>query len=145
MASDYLIVHRNILPDYLEKVIEARQLLVSHQAKTVTEAAQLCGISRNTYYKYKDYVFLPGEQAYRRKAVISLVVHDEAGCLSAVLTAISSLNASIITISQAIPLGGKASVTISLDIQDMQCSTEEMIAKLQALPQTITVLLDAME
>ena len=142
MASDYLIVHRNILPDYLEKVIEARQLLVSHQAKTVTEAVQLCG---NTYYKYKDYVFLPGEQAYRRKAVISLVVHDEAGCLSAVLTAISSLNASIITISQAIPLSGKASVTISLDIQDMQCSTEKMIAKLQALPQTITVLLDAME
>ena len=53
MKSDYLIVHRKILPEYLDKVIYARNLLESHEAATITEAVQMAGISRNTYYKYK--------------------------------------------------------------------------------------------
>ena len=52
--SAYLIVHKKILPDYLEKVIETRELLASREAATVTEAVQRAGISRNTYYKYKN-------------------------------------------------------------------------------------------
>ena len=55
MAPDYLIVANAILPEEYEKVIEARELLQSKEAATVTEAVKRCGISRNTYYKYKDY------------------------------------------------------------------------------------------
>ena len=36
MKSDYLIVHRKILPEYLDKVIYARNLLESHEAATIT-------------------------------------------------------------------------------------------------------------
>ena len=57
MKKDFLIVSRKILPDYLDKVIYARNLLVNHEASTITEAVQIAGISRNTYYKYKDYVY----------------------------------------------------------------------------------------
>ena len=53
MNTDYLIVHKKILPEYLEKVIYARNLLERHEVPTVTEAVQKAGISRNTYYKYK--------------------------------------------------------------------------------------------
>ena len=49
----FLIVSRKILPDYLDKVIYARNLLTNHEASTITEAVQKAGISRNTYYKYK--------------------------------------------------------------------------------------------
>ena len=145
MTSDHLIVNKKILPDYLEKVIEAREMLANHDAATVIEAVSRVGISRNTYYKYKDYVFRPNEQEYRKRAVISLVLLDEPGSLSAVLTSLSQLNASVITISQALPLAGKASVTISLDIGDLSDDVNGMMRKLNALPQTISVHLDAAE
>ena len=53
MKNDYLIVHRRILPDYLDKVIYARKLLETHEVSTITSAVEKAGISRNTYYKYK--------------------------------------------------------------------------------------------
>lgn len=55
--ADYFYVHKKILPNYLEKVLEAREMLDSREAATVTEATERVGISRNTYYRYKDYVF----------------------------------------------------------------------------------------
>ncbi len=79
MSSDFLIVHKKILPDYLEKVIEARNMLEAKEAATVTEAVQKAGISRNTYYKYKDYVFPYDDSRQTRRAVISLIVKDESG------------------------------------------------------------------
>ena len=36
--ADYFYVHKKILPDYLEKVLEAREMLDSREAATVTEA-----------------------------------------------------------------------------------------------------------
>ena len=53
MSKDYLIVSKKILPEYLEQVITARNLLETHEAASITEAARMAGISRNTYYKYK--------------------------------------------------------------------------------------------
>ena len=54
MEKDYLIVSRKILPDYLDQVIQARDLLSSHEVSSVTEAVKKAGISRSTFYKYKD-------------------------------------------------------------------------------------------
>lgn len=145
MASDYLIVHKKILPGYLEKVIQARNLLAANEARSVTDAVSIVGISRNTYYKYKDYVFLPDEQASRRRAVLTLIIKDENGSLSSVIQTLTSLHTSILTISQAIPIGKKANVLISLDITQMKCPTEELISILNKLPAVRKVYLDAVE
>lgn len=59
MQSNYLIVDRRILPDYYEKVVQARDMLREGRVKEVSEAVKLVGISRSTYYKYKDYIFAP--------------------------------------------------------------------------------------
>ena len=144
MKSDYLIVHRKILPEYLDKVILARDLLESHEAETITEAVQKAGISRNTYYKYKDYVFA-STQDTRRHAVISLILKDESGSLSSVINTLSDLNTSILTISQSIPIAGKANILISLDITDMSCSVDELAEALKKLPSSRRVHLDAIE
>ena len=50
--SDYLIVHKKILPEYFNQVIQARALLENHEVETVTEAVKKVGISRNTYYRF---------------------------------------------------------------------------------------------
>ena len=55
--SKYYVVSGDILPDVLEQVMQARILLQSGKAKRISEAVKMVGISRGTYYKYKDAVF----------------------------------------------------------------------------------------
>ncbi len=145
MAEKYLIVNKKILPDYLDKVIEARHLLMSCEVLTITEAVQRVGISRNTYYKYKDYVFQPEETDNQRRASISMVLAHEAGALSAVLSSISRVNASIITISQSTPVALRASVMMVLDITNLHGTIDTLIDVLKDLNQVHSVHLDALE
>ena len=145
MSSDFLIVKKDILPDYLEKVIYARNLLDSHEAATITEAVRIAGISRNTYYKYKDSVYAVKETSVPRHAVVSLILKDEPGVLSLVLQELSNCGTSILTISQAIPIAGKANVLISLDITHMSLPIDELISRLKNLSPVRSAHLDAME
>lgn len=57
--SKFYVVSSDILPEVLEKVMEARTLLQSGKAKRISEAVKAVGISRGTYYKYKDVVLPP--------------------------------------------------------------------------------------
>ena len=145
MAEKYLIVNKKILPDYLDKVIDARHLLMSCEVLTITEAVQRVGISRNTYYKYKDYVFQPEETDNQRRASLSMVLAHEAGALSAVLGSISRANASIITISQSTPVALRASVMMVLDITNLHGTIDTLIEVLKDLSQVHSVHLDALE
>lgn len=145
MKKDFLLVSRKILPEYLDKVIYARNLLTTHEASSITEAVHMAGISRNTYYKYKDVVYEPSEDTTERKAVISMILKNEAGTLSSVLKTLSDLNTSILTISQAIPISHKANVLISLDISHMSCEVEELISTLKEIKNVRSVKLDAIE
>lgn len=145
MKNDYLIVHRRILPDYLDKVIYARKLLETHEVSTITSAVEKAGISRNTYYKYKDYVYEIGDNKSSRNAVLSLTLKDTAGALSSVLQKMSDCGTSVLTISQAIPVNGKANVLVSLDVSSSTSTVDEIIAELKALPAVRKVHLDAME
>ena len=43
-----------ILPEVYRKVLTAKKYLATGKAASVKEAAQLAGISRSAYYKYKD-------------------------------------------------------------------------------------------
>lgn len=119
MLENYLIVHKSILPDYFESVLQAKHLLEEGKAKNVMQATRMAGISRSTFYKYKDYILEPVHISDGRKAVISMLLSHETGILSHVLTIISGAGASILTITQSLPVHGKASVTITLDISGM--------------------------
>lgn len=128
----YYIVDQEILPDVLDKVIQARTLLQNGEVKQVSEAVKRVGISRGTYYKYKDYVFLPSLGMSERKAVISLMLHHDKGILSEVLNTMSNENANILTINQNIPIHDWASVVISFDLSEMNVSIDDLLAKLRA-------------
>ena len=75
MSEQYLIVNTKILPDFYAKVVEARDLVEQHKVKGVSEAVQRVGISRSTYYKYKDSIFSFSENARGRKAVLLSLIH----------------------------------------------------------------------
>ena len=145
MKNDFLIVHKKILPDYLDKVIEARKLLENKECSTVKKAVTQVGISRNTYYKYKDYVYETSDNKTNRHAVISLILKNENGSLASVIRVLTNLGTSILTISQAIPIHEKANVLLSLDITSLSCSIDEMLSALKEISSVRSVHLDAME
>ena len=133
MLDQYLIIHKSILPEYYEKVIQARRLIETGKIRDVSQAVREVGISRSTYYKYKDYIFDPSEGQIGRKAVFSLMLAHEAGVLSSVLTRISEKGGSVLTITQSLPIHGLASVTLSLDIGELQLATAELLEELKQL------------
>ena len=145
MLNNYLIVHKSILPEYFEKVIEARKLMDSGKVKEVSQAVKQVGISRSTYYKYKDYLFEPSDVAGERKAVLSMMLDHTPGVLSALLRAISDAGASVLTITQSLPIHDMASVTLSLDLSGMTCSMTELIDAITVTPGVDNVRLLAME
>lgn len=133
MLKKYLIVSKKILPDVYEKVIEARNLINNGSVKGISEAVKQVGISRSTYYKYKDYVFSPSENSIGRKAVLSMMLRHEKGVLSNVLNYMSFENANILTINQSIPINGKANVNLSLDISDINKSIDDIITEMKKI------------
>ena len=51
---NYYVVKKKAVPEVLLKVVEAKRLLDSEKVMTVQEAAERVGISRSSFYKYKD-------------------------------------------------------------------------------------------
>ena len=132
MNNKYLIVDKNIVPEYFEKVIEARDLIKNGKCTNVSEAVKIVGISRSTYYKYKDSVFLPSDNNIGKKALISMMLEDKSGALSEILNLLSSCDCNIITINQNIPINGVASVVISLDVSKATTHIEDILDKLES-------------
>lgn len=145
MKGDYLIVHKKILPVYYEKVLQARNLLESGAERDVSAAVRAVGISRSTYYKYKDYIYSPDSGEMGRKAVISMLLSHEIGVLSTALNKLSTMGVSVLTISQNLPIRDVASVLMTLDVSQMSVSIEETTHILGQIPGVENVSLVALE
>ena len=143
--NKFYIVDVAIMPDVLDKVTEARGMLESGMVRQVSEAVKRVGISRGTYYKYKDYVFPATQGREERKAVISLMLHHKKGILSETLNCLSEVNANILTINQNIPIHDWASVVISFDFSEMQISLDELMGTLRTIKGLTNVQLIAVE
>lgn len=145
MKGKYLIVDKSILPDYFEKVIEVRNLLRDGKFQNVSEAVKEVGISRSTYYKYKDFIFSPSDSNIGRKALISIMLKDKKGALSEILNFFYSLECNIITINQNIPINEVASIIISMDISDTKIPIEEILTSLKNISYVVSARLVALE
>ena len=133
MLENYLLIHKNILPEYYEKVLAARHLLEDGKAKEVSQAVKMVGISRSTYYKYKDFILEPSEMTVGHKAVLSMMLTHEPGVLSTVLTHISEAGGSVLTITQSLPIHGNANVVISVDMTNMTMAPDGIMDQLMSL------------
>ena len=56
-ATKYFVVKQKAIPEVLLKVVEAKRLLESEKVLTIQEAVDAVGISRSSFYKYKDDIF----------------------------------------------------------------------------------------
>ena len=130
----YYVVEGTALPEVFLRVCEAKGYLQSGKVKTVNEAVARAGISRSAFYKYKDAVKPFYEMATGRIITFHCMLRDEPGVLSGVLGHFARSGANILTINQAIPIGGQAAVTISAATAEMKLRLEVFLAKALQLP-----------
>ena len=79
-------------------------------------STEMVGISRSSFYKYKDDIFPFHDNAKGKTITMVIQMDDEPGLLSVVLRTIADYHANILTIHQSIPINGVASLTLSIDV-----------------------------
>ena len=131
--NNYFIVKKKALPEVLLKVVEAKRLLEADKNMTVQTAMLKVGLSRSSYYKYKDDIMPFRENQQGRTVTFMIIMEDIPGLLSTVLQVIARYQANILTILQAIPVNGVASLTISVDVLTSDTDMADMIACIEAL------------
>ena len=57
----YFVVRRKAVPEVLLRVVETKRLLRANRGMSVSEATEQTGISRSSFYKYKDDIFPFGD------------------------------------------------------------------------------------
>ena len=132
-STEYYIVRARAVPEVLRGVARANQLLASGKVRTVNEAAELSGISRSSYYKFKDDIEEFHDSISGMNITLFCEINDETGILASLLGIISGCNANILTIHQSIPINGVADLSISLQIRDNTEDISQMIRKIEAL------------
>ena len=129
----YYLVEADMLPEIFLKVMEAKELLQTGECSTVGDAVNRVGISRSAFYKYKDSITAFQDLRHGHILTFQVMLRDQTGLLSAVLSVFAQCGANILTINQSIPTNGCAAVTISAETSEMQESIEEMMATASAL------------
>ena len=127
----YYVVTERAVPEVLQKVVEAKKLLDSGRVLTVQEAAEQTGISRSSFYKYKDDIFPFHEQAKGKTITFIIQMDDEPGILSNVLKSVAEFHGNILTIHQSIPISGVSTLTLSVDILPGAGDAEAMVEHIE--------------
>lgn len=133
-SEQYYIVREKALPEVLLKVVEAKRLLDSEQAMTVQEATAQVGLSRSSFYKYKNDVLPFHENARGKTLNVMMQVDDQTGILSSILSLIANCNANVLTIQQSIPIGGIASIALGFEILPESMEVDTLLENLRAIP-----------
>ena len=88
----------------------------TRKAITIQEAVDKVGISRSSFYKYKDDIFQFHDNSQGTTLTMTFNIDDEPGVLSDVLKSIADFGANILTIHQSIPINGIAALSISVQV-----------------------------
>ena len=114
--TSFFVLREKAVPEVLLKVVEAKRLLDSGKVESVQDATEAVGISRSSFYKYKDDIFPYHENQKGKTITMVIQLDDEPGLLSIVLKTIADFHANILTIHQSIPVNGIASLSLSIDV-----------------------------
>ncbi|WP_027437095.1 ACT domain-containing protein [Lachnospira multipara] len=128
----YYVVKQKALPEVLLKVAEANKLIESNNI-SVADATEKVGISRSSFYKYKDDIFPFRDSVKGKTVTFVLSMNDEPGILSTVLRTVAEFKANLLTIHQTIPVNGVASLTLSVEILEDTLDPSKMIEEIEKI------------
>lgn len=133
----YYLIEASALPEVFLKVAEAKRLLSTGEVTTVNEATKRTDISRSAFYKYRDAILPFQNMSKGRIITFQLMLHDEPGVLSSILTVYARHEANLLTINSIIPTNGFALVTISAEMTEVEVSLEDILHEMSSTPGVI--------
>lgn len=123
----YYLVNASILPDTYSRVVKAKNYFASGEAKSATAAAKMAGLSRSTYYKYKDAIFEYNGEDSDETATISAKLKDNAGVLSSLMNELYKAGANVLSVNQSVPVNSVADVSVTVRVAEMTMSLNELV------------------
>lgn len=129
--TKYFVLKQKAVPEVLLKVVQVKRLIESERAMTVQEATERVGISRSSFYKYKDDIFPFYDNAKGRTITLVLQMDDERGLLSDILHIVAVYKANILTIHQSIPVNNVASLTLSVEVRPDTGNISRMVEEME--------------
>ena len=135
----YILVDEKVLPEVYSKVVYAKQLLSSGAASSASQAAKMSGISRSAFYKYKDFVFGYNKSSPESIITICFTLKDTPGVLSRLITEFYNFGANILTVNQNIPIQNVAFVSITVRVDSLNVSVDEMLSRLREIDNVKTI------
>ena len=129
--TKYCVVKQKAVPEVLLKVVEAKKLLESERVLTVQEATDRVGISRSSFYKYKEDIFPFYDNTKGKTVTFVVQMDDEKGLLSDLLHIVAIYKANILTIHQSIPVNGVATLTLSVEVKDNTGNISKMVEEIE--------------
>lgn len=129
--GQYYVLKEKAVPDVLLRVVEAKRLLDSGKTDSVQDATEQVGISRSSFYKYKDDIFPFHETAKGKTITMVIQLDDEPGLLSIVLKTVAEFHANILTIHQSIPVNGVATLTLSVEVKANTGNVSRMVEEIE--------------
>ena len=141
MYRGFLLIDAAVVPQIFIKVLEAKKLLASGQAKNISTAIKMADISRSAFYKYKDSVFT--SESVSDIVTANIILLDELGALQEVLALLSKAGANVVSINQALPANGTAEVSITMKTAEMQLGLNETLKQLKMQKTVVEVKCNA--
>ena len=130
--TNLYVLKEKAVPEVLLKVVEAKRLVDSGKCLSVQEASDKVGISRSSFYKYKDDIFPYHENKKGKTLNMVIQLDDEPGLLSTVLKCVADNKGNVLTIHQSIPVGGIATLTLSIDVFPDYDNVSDMVDAIEA-------------
>lgn len=130
--AKYYVVESSVLPEVYLKVMQVKAMLQQEACRSVNEAVKKIGISRSTYYKYKDSIYEFNDQK-SNILTLMLMLDNITGTLFRILDALAASNANILTINQNIPKNNTAMVSLSIETMGMTDKIDVVLDRIKNL------------
>ena len=129
--TKYFVVKKKAIPEVLLKVVETKRLLATNRGMTIQEATDEIGISRSSFYKYKDDIFPFHENEKGQTVTMVIQLDDTPGVMAELLQKVAEYKANILTIHQSIPINGVATITLSVEVLAGTGNMSDMVDELE--------------
>ncbi len=130
--KEFYIVDKRALPQSIQSVIKVNEL-ISKLNISKYEAIKRVGVSRSTYYKYKDFIKPFYESGKEKIYGIHMTLMERAGILSDVLKIIAAEKLSVLSVAQTMVIDDEAKATILIKLTQTTKKIEDIIERMREI------------
>ncbi|MGI6077116.1 MAG: ACT domain-containing protein [Fastidiosipilaceae bacterium] len=128
--KDYYLIRGDMLPEVFVKVIRAKELLAKGVAQSVNEAVKKVGLSRSSYYKYRDAIRPNFDMKSINLMTVVLIVENTPGLLAEIIHCLTDAQCNVLTINQTMPINGLVDITLSIETNPDHVEVPELMIRL---------------